>query len=365
MSINRRGNVWQVKWRQGSRQRSRSFTRKTDALTFESEVRRRKQMGPALMAELDRQTMTLAEYVSGPWRSHAATLSASSRMKYAWALERHLSPLLDEALIGIDVPMLAGHQRVMLDRGCTASTVREVWARLSGVMQLACEHGYVTSNPVRTLRKPRADAGDEVDPLTPLELERVIASLDGRDRVICLLGAHLGLRPLEVRAAPWSALGDRLLSVGKSRTKATARRSRVVVVPEVTMQELREWRLRSGRPVDEHPIVGEMTQNAMKLWGRRVLRPAITRATKGRIDDGSLYLLRHSHASALHYAGFTLVEAAKRLGHGPELHLKTYAHVIESMSGERWPDLDRLIASARADLTFPKCSPQTSSGHAD
>ena len=43
-----------------------------------------------------------------------------------------------------------------------------------------------------------------------------------------------------------------------------------------------------------------MTQNAMKLWGSRVLRTAIKTAT-GR-EDASLYTLRHTHASALHYA---------------------------------------------------------------
>jgi len=60
--------------------------------------------------------------------------------------------------------------------------------------------------------------------------------------------------------------------------------------------------------------------------------------------------LRHTHASACHYAGFTLPEAARRLGHGPGLHLQTYAHVIDALDGKRYADLDALIAAARADL---------------
>jgi integrase len=99
-----------------------------------------------------------------------------------------------------------------------------------------------------------------------------------------------------------------------------------------------------------------MTANAMKLWGVRRLRPAIEQATGGRIEDATVYTLRHGHASALHYCGFTLPEAARRMGHGAELHLRTYAHVIDAMNGERYADLDALIAAARAGLVFRQSS---------
>ena len=81
--------------------------------------------------------------------------------------------------------------------------------------------------------------------------------------------------------------------------------------------------MRSGRPADCQPIIGAMTPNAMRLWNRRVLPPAVKSATKGRIADATAYTLRHSHASALHYCGFTVPEAARRLGHGAESHLRT------------------------------------------
>jgi hypothetical protein len=55
-------------------------------------------------------------------------------------------------------------------------------------------------------------------------------------------------------------------------------------------------------------------------------------------------------ASVLHYCGFTVPEAAARLGHDASLHLKTYAHVIEAIRGQRYADLDALIAAARASV---------------
>lgn len=363
MSIHKRGNKWQVKWRQGDRQRSRTFLRKGDAITFETDIRRRKQLGPTLLNELDRSEQTLAQFVSGGWRVHAANLSAASRATYAWALEKHLAELLDEPLVSLDVPTLASHQRLLLERGATPTTVREVMIRLSGIMQISVEHGLIPGNPVRSLRKPRIEAGEEITPMTPIELERLITSLEGRDRAIALLGGHLGLRPGEIRSVPWSVLSDRALNIGRKHTKATARRPRTIAVPEVTARELKEWRLRSGRPDLSLPIIGPLSENGMKLWGAKRLRPAVAAATKGRITDATVYTLRHTHASALHYASFTVPEAARRLGHGGETHIRVYAHVIEAISGQRWPDLDALIASARADLMFPKRSPTASDGH--
>jgi integrase len=358
MSVHKRTTgTWEVKYRVGGRQRSRSFARKGDAHRFDAEAKRRSQLGPTLARELDRSTLTLDEFVRGGFRSHAATLSPSSRAKYGWAIERHLSELVDEPLLTLDVPRLARHQQLLLDRGTSASTVREAMVYLSGVLQIAVEHGQMPANPVRALRKVPAEPGDDVNPLSPVELERILAVLDGRDRAIVLLGGHLGLRPLEIRQVPWRAFDGSTLTVSRSRTKRTAARTRTIAVPDVTARELKAWRLQAGRPGDDEPIIGAMTQNAMKLWGRRVLRSAAKTATGGR-EDVTLYTLRHSHASALHYlTGFTIPEAARRLGHGAGLRVETYAHVIDAIQGKRYADLDGLFAAAREDPMFAICSP--------
>ena len=57
------------------------------------------------------------------------------------------------------------------------------------------------------------------------------------------------------------------------------------------------------------------------------------------------------------HASRTPAEAAARMGHGLGLHWQRYAHVIESMTGERYVDLGALIAGARAGLVFPLSSP--------
>lgn len=349
MSVHKQNGKWRVKWREGGRQRSRTFDRKGDASLFDAEIRRRQQLGPALVRELDRGTLTLDEFIRTGFRTHAVTLSTATRRQYAWALEHHLVELLDEPLIAIDVPRLAAHQQHLLDHGRSINTVREALTRLSGILQIAVEHGHIPGNAARAVRKVRAEPRDEVRPLSPAELEALIAALHGRDRAIVVLGGHMGLRPMEIRMAPWGNFSDGTLTVGRARTKRAAARTRVLAVPAVTALELKEWRLGSGRPGDDEPIVGPMTSSALQQWAWKTLTPTAKKVC-GR-DDVSLYTLRHSHASACHYAGFTVPAAARRLGHGPALHVKTYAHVIDALEGKpRHPDLDGLIAAARAEL---------------
>ncbi|MGO9956627.1 MAG: hypothetical protein ACLP50_11685, partial [Solirubrobacteraceae bacterium] len=84
------------------------------------------------------------------FRAHAATLSSPSRAKYAWALEHHLSELVDEQLRAIDVPRIVAHQHHLLETGRSPATVREVLIYLSGIMQVAAEHGLIPAKHCRS-----------------------------------------------------------------------------------------------------------------------------------------------------------------------------------------------------------------------
>ncbi|MCL2770503.1 MAG: site-specific integrase, partial [Solirubrobacterales bacterium] len=252
-------------------------------------------------------------------------------------------------------PALAAHQRLLLKRGATPSTVREAMTKLGAILQIAAEYGYVTVNPARTVRNVPAEPREEIDPLAPVELERLVATFKGRDRAIALLGGHLGLRPLEIRQVPWSALDvkARTLTVGRAHTKASARRPRVIALPSATARELRAWQLKSGGRGPE-PIVGTMSANALRLWGERCLRPAASKASGNRITDASTYTLRHSHASACHHVrSLTLPAILGRLGHKQAVHFQHYAHIIDAIGEARYSDLDALISAARAQSGVP------------
>ena len=352
MSIQKRPDgKWQVRWRDGSgRQLARNFDRKQVAVKFDADLKLRRRH-PRLAAELEHERMTLKQYVDGPFQVHAVTLATPTRDKYRWALEKHLAPLAHEPLLAIDAIRIGEIQQAMLEGGATPATVREVLTRLSGVLQTAVGQGVIPANYARAVRKVAADPTDEVKALAPAELEALIAGADGRARAIMLLGGRLGLRPGELRLVPWTAIADSTLTVSKTIAKRTASRTRVLELDAYTSRELKEWRLEAGRPHPDQPIIGDLTANALKLWGARWLRPRIAKASSGRIDDATVKTLRHSHASALHYAGYTVPEAARRMGHGPGVHIDTYAHVIDAMAGTRYDGLEALYTAARQRTT--------------
>jgi integrase len=367
MSVHKRNGKWQVKWREGDQQRSRTFDRKGDADTWDREVSRAKQLGPKLLRELTApSTVTLRDFVKTGFRAHAVNLDPKTREKYGWALRYHLQELLDVPLAEIDVPRIAEHQQYLLTHGRqavegerrvaplvrSANTVRRAIEHLSGILQIAAEHGVIPGNPARSVRKVPADRRPPVQPLSPVEIEAVIAAFTGRDRVIALLLGHLGLRPIEARLVPWRELRDDTLTIRADLTKATAAYARTVKVPEATLRELRRWRLESGVPDDDQPIIGPTSASWLYQWGPERLKPTVKAAT-GRTDGVTPYLMRHSHASLLHYCGYTVPSAAARMGHAGTEHLATYAHVIKALEGKptRWADLDAAIAEARTELS--------------
>ncbi len=123
------------------------------------------------------------------------------------------------SIVALDVGRLMLHQQYLLGHGRTPNTAREAMTRLSGIMQCALELGKVPANHARMIRKPTVIRPD-VDPLSPFQLEALLASLDCRDRVIVLLGGRLGLRPLEIRNADWRDLTEDGLKVRRDSDQA-------------------------------------------------------------------------------------------------------------------------------------------------
>jgi integrase len=114
--------------------------------------------------------------------------------------------------------------------------------------------------------------------------------------------------------------------------------------------DLKEWRLRSGRPGETTLVFpsaagGPWTQAAYQSWRRRAFKRAIAAAG---MEHGRPYDLRHSFASLLLHEGRSVIYVARQLGHDARLTLSTYGHVMDEF--EDMPRLDALtaIADARA-----------------
>jgi hypothetical protein len=89
------GHVWEVRWREDGRHRSRVFPLKRHAELFKAELWRARRLGP--LAELPAADQTLAEFCSWWWRVHVkANLEPSTRRRYQPLLDRHLLPHLGD-----------------------------------------------------------------------------------------------------------------------------------------------------------------------------------------------------------------------------------------------------------------------------
>jgi hypothetical protein len=82
---------WEVRWRESGRNRSKSFTLKSDARRFEADVHRARELGRPL--DIDRGAETLAAFVGVYWRRYAVPhLEEKTRMDYRGAWVKHVLP---------------------------------------------------------------------------------------------------------------------------------------------------------------------------------------------------------------------------------------------------------------------------------
>jgi integrase len=347
MSVHKQGKRYVVRWREGTRNRQRSFDRKADAQTWDLEVRRRRQLGT--LAQLDVGTATLDDYVTGTWAPvYAPLLAPRSRESYAQSYDRHIAPTLGGLpLHSIKPAVISRWQTNVLAHGHGAFTkARTV---LSSILQTAVEGELLASNPVRAVRAPRAPLKDEVRPLAPAAVEALIAQLCHRDRVLVALMAYAGLRPGEARALRWGHVMENTLVIGAQKTG----RRRTVRLLDPLARDLREWRMACGRPGDDQPVIprpsdgGVMSAKSFNVWRGDTFVPALERAGLGRARP---YDLRHSFASLLLHEGRSVICVARQLGHDARYTLGTYGHVIDELDGQPQLSAADAIRAARATL---------------
>jgi hypothetical protein len=93
MSVERHRDKWRVRWRDGTRNRSRTFDLKKDALAWDAEVRRRRQLGT--LSSLDAGSETLDEFFVDVWApTYAVDLAPKTRKHCATLYDRHVGPFL-------------------------------------------------------------------------------------------------------------------------------------------------------------------------------------------------------------------------------------------------------------------------------
>jgi hypothetical protein len=129
----KRGTGWRVRWRDGARNRARTFDRKADALAFEAEVRRRRVAGDLRALEAGQET--LQEFAEEWWRLYVLpNLARTTIASYAALWDAHVLPRLGATpLRELDPLSLAAFRTELAAAGVGPASVRRVMVIVQGV----------------------------------------------------------------------------------------------------------------------------------------------------------------------------------------------------------------------------------------
>jgi hypothetical protein len=270
VSKRKRGDGYEVRWTEGGRKRSRSFARSSDADAFETEIRRRKQLGP-LAPSIIQSTLTLAEFMEDEWwpRYAIPNLDEDTRRRYLEVWGKDLLPRVGAYKLREITPLVVEDVRdQLIKRGLAIASVLKALHLLSAILKRAAVRGLIPANPVDMVAKPSPPPAAPPRPLTPLTIEKIRAVMlkpktktvsasppdkrvrrayeahtgspteRQRNALIVSMLAYGGFRPIEDRNAEWRDLHKDAMRVYATKT----RRERYVDL----LAPLAEWRVASG-----------------------------------------------------------------------------------------------------------------------
>jgi integrase len=295
-----------------------SFKTKRDALArkrwIDGELAAMRVPDLGLLGHEPVRARTLRE-VAERWRLSRVDVADGTAQTHKVNLGRILPVLGDRAIATITPDDVAG--LVVELSGLRRETLRKTLTTLAQIF----DYADIQPNPARDkrVRLPQEDRL-EVNPPSADQVTAVYGAVPSAYRLALLVLDATGMRVGELEALTW---GDVDEQSGRWRvTQATAKTNtaRWVPVPEIIFEAVVDLLPREDRDVAAQVFVG---------FGADRLRTAITRATKATgVPAFSPHDLRHRRASLWHLQGVPPAEAASWLGHSPQEHLRTYAHVV-------------------------------------
>lgn len=341
----KKGKSYRVGWRDHARKRrySKPFTRKTDAVNFKRNLEH--SLGAGTYVDPAEGKITLGQFFHHFMANPPVTtgLKPSTRALYETHARLYILPGLgDRPLNSIrrqDVSaFLSGLER---PRGGVvgASTKEHVYRQLRRLLNYAVLEGRIAANPARglTVEKaqslgPRFMSADEVEELVHAHPDRYRALI----LLACWTGPRFGeLSALRVKHLDYLRRRVSILGaashVGGRRYEGTTktRRTRSVPVPPNVWDALVMHVERYGDPKDPEAYVFTAAEGGPVRpdnFRQRVFARAVREA--GLVPKPTIHDMRHTAASLMAQAGFSLLQAAQVLGHGTQYMTAHYTHLF-------------------------------------
>lgn len=338
MSVHTTKTGWTVRWRQGNKQPSRAFPKaegfaKDDAVEFDLSIKRRKRLGSVdpLASERD-----FTEVVNEWWASHARTVSETTQRKQESYLEKDiLARFNGYRLCDITSPEVNAFLNELDSAGRGAPTQRKILYVLSAVFTYARNMGYVSSNPVEPIRKPRVERQHLIQPFPPERVEQLRGWFLERGRLeeatLVSVLAYAGPRPEEAHSRlTWRDVGPEAIIFRSTKTgKDRATRLLEPLRDDLEAYQSSEGGCRSGA-VHPAPLAGRIgpvfgwTKTRFNTWRDS---GGFHTATKHLGLKMRPYDLRHAFATLLIGEGYELWQVAKEMGNSLAVCTQHYAHL--------------------------------------
>jgi len=317
---------YKVRWREGSRHRAKSFDRLKDARTFEAAQRREAQLGA--FAASEPSSMPLADWLREWFRT--GSWARSTRLDRGAIVDRWIKPFIGHVpLRELGRARVIEYRAEVVAQGATPYMANKAVTTLSAALGAAAERDLVPTNPCLGIKRLR----HQVRPIEALSVEQIEAiraeAQSNRDAALVSLMAYGGLRPEEAFGLQWRDVGEsslmirRVFTAGELREQTKTARWRGVPILQPLAADLAE--LPSASP-EAFVAPGHRGQPLMlRNWRERNWKAMCEEAGV----TATPYQLRHSCASALIYEGRPFPEVAAFMGHGLELLMSRYAHVVD------------------------------------
>lgn len=271
-------------------------------------------------------------------------LEASSRQMYREHIDPHLIPVFgDTKLSAIGKPQLLEHLARRNKAGASPRQLRLDVIFTQGIVKYAADLGWKVDATVLLVAKPKAPR-KITRPFNPAALERAIAKLEPRDRVVAEVALATGLRSKELRAmdCSWIRWNTRQVVVPAAFNKS--KKDRPLPMGARLRSVLRAWlEGRTDGPVFK-PLRSRGNSPSKGRDMRRIAKKLRKLAGENVVATG-LHDLRHAYLSGLAAKGLEVEELRKLAGHSSVTVTELYMH---SAPG-RHIDRARRLLDTRSD----------------
>jgi integrase len=296
----------------------KTFARKKEADAYHATVRGEIRQG---IHTPESARLTIAE-AGDAWIKTCVGngLERATLADYRNVLRLHIAPYLGRVKLSqLSAPIVRQFEDRLRDDGRSPAMVRRTRTALSMLLADAQEHGQVSRNVVRELRRGKERKADRraksklkvgVDIPTPDEIRALLPCLKGRWRPLLLTAIFCGLRGSELRGLRWQDVdidaraihvrqrADRYHEIGRPKSEAG---ERAVPLPAPVLNALREWKL--ACPKGDLGLVFPNRRGKIESHSNIVFRGFIPAQFAAGLSAGGkakytgLHALRHFFAS--------------------------------------------------------------------